>query len=64
VEVNKNKTKYMSNNPETELRINGTLIKEVEEYSYLGQVVSLTGGLDTELTIRAENAWKKYRRGI
>jgi len=51
-EGSEEKTKYMSNNLETELQISGTLIEEVEEYSYLGQVVSFTGSSDIGLTIR------------
>ena len=34
------KTKYMSNNPDTELNIEGTNIEKVEDYSYLGRIVS------------------------
>jgi len=36
--ANKINTKYMSNNPETEIRISGTLIEKVEKYISLSGV--------------------------
>ena len=37
---NKIKTKYMSNNPDSQMDIEGTVIEKVEDYTYLGQEVN------------------------
>jgi len=60
LEANMFKTKYMSNNRETELTILNTLIERVQEYLYLGRMISFSEGMDLELTNRRERAWKKF----
>jgi hypothetical protein len=60
LQANKIKTKYMSNNIDTQLTIEGTIIEKVEEYTYLGQVISISKGIESELAVRKEKAWRSY----
>lgn len=54
------KTKYMSNNPDSHLIIEGTNMEKVEDYTYLGRVISFNKGMDKEISARKEKAWKNY----
>ena len=57
---NKIKTKYMSNNPDSQMDIDGTIIEKVEDYTYLRQEVSFREGMEKELRTRKRKAWKSY----
>lgn len=60
LQPNKLKTKYMSNNPDTQLNIEGTHIEKVDDYVYLGQLVSFEERVEKELRIRKQKAWGKF----
>lgn len=60
LEPNITKTKYMSNNPESTLEIEGVEIEKVEEYTYLGRIVSFNNNSEKELRVRKAKAWKSY----
>jgi len=55
---NKIKTKYMSNNPDSQMDIDETIIEKVEDRTYLGQEVSFRKGMEKELRTRNRKAWK------
>ncbi|CAH2085229.1 unnamed protein product [Euphydryas editha] len=58
--MNTLKTKVMTNSKREPIIINGNEIEYVEEYTYLGQVVSPTDLTSKEINTRIGNAWKRY----
>ena len=56
--VNKRKTKVMNVNSSSDQRITvkGNDIEEVESFSYLGSVVSISGGIDADVAARINKA--------
>ena len=61
--INTSKTKIMTTEPERDpLKINGEEIDYVEEFVYLGQIISFQDRQDKEISKRIANAWKGYWR--
>lgn len=58
--MNKLKTKAMTNSSRETLIVNGSEIEYVQEYTYLGQVISPKDLTTKEMEIRIGNAWKRY----
>ena len=60
--LNAQKTKVMRNSFVTAktITVNGTQIEEVEQYVYLGQLVSLTDGTVAEISRRCAQAWQAF----
>lgn len=58
--MNANKTKAMTNSIEEPIVINNNLIEYVQEYTYLGQVISPVDQTSREMETRIGNAWKRY----
>ena len=60
--LNAQKTKVMRNSFVTAktITVNGTQIEEVEQYVYLGQLVSLTDGTEAEISRRCAQAWQAF----
>ena len=58
LKVNKRKTKVMKVNGSSDQRITveGNDIEEVESFSYLGSVVSISGGTDADVAARINKA--------
>lgn len=53
-------TKILTNSSSVNIRVDGETIQHVQEYIYLGQVVSFQARQEKEITRRTENAWKSY----
>ncbi|CAG9137233.1 unnamed protein product [Plutella xylostella] len=58
--MNRSKTKIMSNSATRKVTVDGQDIQYVNEYIYLGQLVSFENRQDKEIDRRIENAWKSY----
>lgn len=58
--LNTTKTKIMSNVENIPITVNKTTIEYVEEYIYLGQIISPTDLTNKEVNNRINLAWKRY----
>lgn len=58
--MNTLKTKAMTNSRQEPIRIDGNEIEYVNEYIYLGQIISPTDLTSKEIDRRIGNAWKQY----
>lgn len=58
--LNKTKTKLMSNGPQTAILIDGETLAYVNEYTYLGQLISFQDKMEKELRRRICLAWKAF----
>ncbi|XP_022832295.1 uncharacterized protein LOC111360566 [Spodoptera litura] len=54
------KTKLMTNSIKYRLEVDGAEMEYVQEYIYLGQLLSFQARQDREVARRTENAWKSY----
>ena len=50
----------MTNSTKHRVMVDGHQMEYVDEYIYLGQLVSFSNRLDKEVDRRVENAWKSY----
>ncbi|KAJ8715750.1 hypothetical protein PYW07_010232 [Mythimna separata] len=60
LKMNMSKTKIMTNSSKRTISVDGENVQYVQEYIYLGQVVSFQARQDKEIARRTENAWKSY----
>ena len=60
LQLNIAKTKYMSNIPNENIKLGEMEIEIVEEYTYLGRIISFQNGLNKELQTRKKKAWRGY----
>lgn len=60
LEMNSSKTKMMTNSTPISITINGQKLEYVEEYVYLGQIISPNDQMSKEIDKRIANGWKKY----
>lgn len=59
--MNLNKTKIMTNSSQTDkIKVNNEQIEYVQEYVYLGQLISTEGCMEKEIERRVTNTWKRY----
>ncbi|CAF4908416.1 unnamed protein product [Pieris macdunnoughi] len=58
--MNTEKTKVMTNSIKTEIKVNGKILEYVEEYVYLGQIISHEDQMFKEIHKRIANGWRKY----
>lgn len=58
--INIDKTKVMTNMPTLEIKVNEDQIEYVDEYIYLGQVISVKNQLVKEIQRRISITWKRY----
>ena len=58
--INFQKTKIMTNRIEIPVSIDGVEIQYVQEYIYLGQLISFHNGSDKEINRRMSLAWNKF----
>ena len=58
--INVEKTKIMTNTKETNFMVNGKNIETVEEYKYLGRLISFNKNSEKEIDTRIANAWKSF----
>ncbi|KAL0839057.1 hypothetical protein ABMA28_017043 [Loxostege sticticalis] len=58
--MNRSKNKVMTNAAEHDIVVNGQRMEYVDEYIYLGQIVSFENRQDKEIGRRIENAWKSF----
>lgn len=59
--MNTTKTKIMTNSPRTEtITINNEQIEYVNEYIYLGQLISTADTMQKEIDRRIANTWKRF----
>ena len=50
----------MSSNPKTLLSLGGTSVEKVENCTYLGRHISFSRGMEKEIEVRKDKAWKSY----
>ncbi len=60
LQVNAEKTKYMTNRDTGALYISNMVIGNVNEFTYLGQIMPFTDKMDKELQTRISKTWKGY----
>ncbi|KAG7311380.1 hypothetical protein JYU34_002422 [Plutella xylostella] len=60
LQLNETKTKIMTNYTQIPVIANGKQLEYVEDYVYLGQVISFQNRLDKEIDRRVNMGWKKY----
>ena len=61
LKINVSKTKIMSSEPEEDpVNINDEEVEYVEEFIYLGQIISFRNRQDKEISRRILNAWKGF----
>jgi hypothetical protein len=58
--LNLDKTKTMTNGKKNNINIVGKLVEYVDEYIYLGQIISPIDTMTRELERRTANGWKRY----
>ena len=58
--INTSKTKVLTNDLEHDLFINGEKIEYVQEFQYLGQIISFENRQDKEIERRITNSWKAF----
>ncbi|XP_030025374.2 uncharacterized protein LOC115443910 [Manduca sexta] len=58
--LNINKTKLLTNSVKYEIKSNNVPVEYVEEYIYLGQIISHTDITTKEVKRRIANGWKRY----
>lgn len=58
--MNTSKTKALTNSIEEPIVVNNHLIEYVQEYTYLGQIISHKDLTTIEIETRIGNAWKRY----
>ena len=67
LKINREKTEHMESKWKGEedsgdrVRIDGTLLKKVGEYKYLGSVVQASGEIEVEVTSKIQAGWMKWR---
>ena len=67
LKINREKTEHMESKWKGEedsgdrVRIDGTLLKKVGEYKYLGSVVQASGEIEVEVTSKIQAGWLKWR---
>ncbi|GBP07065.1 LINE-1 retrotransposable element ORF2 protein [Eumeta japonica] len=60
LEINISKTKMMTNSVPVDITINGQKLEYVEEYVYLGQIISPNDQTSKEINKRIATGWNKY----
>ena len=60
LDMNTEKTKVMTNYLKKQIKVNENVIEYVDEYIYLGQIISPADSMSREIERRVCNAWKKY----
>ncbi|KAJ8727801.1 hypothetical protein PYW08_016186 [Mythimna loreyi] len=58
--MNRSKTKVMTNSTKRRVEVDAQEIHYVDEYIYLGQLVSFENRQEKEIDRRIQNAWKSY----
>lgn len=58
--INTNKTKLLTNSDNQEIKINKHPLEYVDEYTYLGQIISHKDQTTKEIKRRIANGWKRY----
>ncbi|PZC78256.1 hypothetical protein B5X24_HaOG202328 [Helicoverpa armigera] len=60
LQMNMNKTQTMTNSTKRRVEVDGQALHYVDEYIYMGQLVSFENRKQREIDRRIENAWKSY----
>nr|XP_049696607.1 uncharacterized protein LOC126054557 [Helicoverpa armigera] len=60
LQMNTSKTHTMTNSTKRRVEVDGQALHYVDEYIYLGQIVSFDNRQEKEIDRRIENAWKSY----
>lgn len=58
--MNKEKTKLLTNSEPVTIKIDNQTLEYVEEYNYLGQIISHKDQTNKEINKRIANGWRKY----
>lgn len=60
LKMNTSKTKVMTNTAKVTITVNNSALEYVEDYIYLGQVISTKDQMTKEINLRIASGWKKY----
>lgn len=60
LKMNKEKTKIMSNSDDVDYKINDWCIEKVEEFKYLGQILSFKNKMSKTIDDRVSAAWRTF----
>ena len=60
LKMNFSKTKLMTNSSKVDVKVSQENLEYVEEYTYLGQIISPKDQITKEVNTRIANGWKKY----
>lgn len=60
LKMNTSKTKVMTNTAKVDIRVKDGVLEYVEDYTYLGQVISTKDQMTKEINLRIATGWKKY----
>lgn len=60
LKINEAKTKIISNTPDDEYKIGDWTVEKVEDYTYLGQVMSFKEKMKKEIDARVSAAWRSF----
>ncbi|GBP43641.1 hypothetical protein EVAR_32207_1 [Eumeta japonica] len=58
--MNLTKIKIMTNSIKVDITVNGATLEFVNEYTYLGQLISPKDLITKEINTRVANGWEKY----
>ncbi|XP_045534998.1 uncharacterized protein LOC106709987 [Papilio machaon] len=60
LKINESKTKVMTNREQIQITVDNTPLEYVEDYIYLGHLVSFKSSIDKEVERRIKRTWNKY----
>ncbi|CAH2104114.1 unnamed protein product [Euphydryas editha] len=60
LQMNTTKTKLMTNHAKFNIAVKGISLEYVEDYIYLGQIISTEDQMTKEINLRIATGWKKY----
>ncbi|GBP75023.1 Putative uncharacterized transposon-derived protein F52C9.6 [Eumeta japonica] len=60
LKLNPKKTKVMTNGNKSSIKVGDSEIDYVDEYIYLGQLISPQDNINKEIERRVANSWKRY----
>lgn len=64
LKISRKKTEYLRFNEDrnTEISVQGTRLKRVDKFKYLGSTVAEDGNLDAEITNRVQSGWRNWKK--
>ena len=63
LKIHTGKTQWMTNQKTNQtIKLNNNIISQVEEYKYLGQIITPTGDLQKEINNRIKSSWGAFKK--